>query len=86
MIMVWKSKSLSSESIKPPATADNSLNPKVNYFNNPKFGVEFDGNCLKPDKVTFTPNVIIRLSLYHGATGATLRNSLFGALRKCGSW
>ena len=28
----WKSKGLSSESIKPPATSDNSLTPALNYY------------------------------------------------------
>ena len=35
--MMWKSRGLSNESIKAPATSDNSLNPKLDYFNNPKF-------------------------------------------------
>ena len=32
-----KSKGLSSESIEPPATSDNSLNLRLDYFNNPQF-------------------------------------------------
>ena len=28
----WKSKGLSAESIKPPATSENSLAPKLNYY------------------------------------------------------
>ena len=28
----WKSKGLSDESIKPPITSDNSLNPEWNYY------------------------------------------------------
>ena len=47
--MLWKSKGLLDERIKPPATSDNSLNPKVDYFNNPKFQVEFNGSCQKTD-------------------------------------
>ena len=35
--MTWKSRGLSNESIKTLATSDNSLNPKLDYFNNPKF-------------------------------------------------
>ena len=34
---MWKSKGLSDESIKPFATSDNSLNPRLDYFNNLKF-------------------------------------------------
>ena len=29
MVMAWKSKCLSNESIKPPAKSDNSLNPRL---------------------------------------------------------
>ena len=29
MVMAWKSKGLSNESIKPPAKSDNSLNPRL---------------------------------------------------------
>ena len=28
----WQFKGISDETIKPPATSDNSLNPKVNYY------------------------------------------------------
>ena len=31
-ISSWQSKGLSDETIKPPATSDNSLNPKVSYY------------------------------------------------------
>ena len=33
----WKSIGLTDEKIKPLATSDNSLNPRLDYFNNPKF-------------------------------------------------
>ena len=28
----------------------------MDYFNNPKFRVEFEGSCLNLDKETFVPN------------------------------
>ena len=31
-ISSWKSKELSDESIQPPTTSDNSLNPALNYY------------------------------------------------------
>ena len=31
-ISSWKSKAPSTESIKPPATSDNSLTPALNYY------------------------------------------------------
>ena len=32
LVLMWKFKDLSDESIKWPATSDNSLNPKLNYL------------------------------------------------------
>ena len=49
------------ESIKPPATSDNSLNPRLDHYNNPKFLVEFNGSCLKTDSACFNYETI---SLY----------------------
>ena len=42
----WKSKGLSTETIKPPATSDNSLTPALSYYNN-RVTVKFIGSCLK---------------------------------------
>ena len=63
MVMAWKPKVLSDESIKPPPTSGNSFNLRLVYFNNPKFPVEFNGSCLKPDKLFFTPYIIINLHI-----------------------
>ena len=43
---------MSDESIKPPA-ASNSLAPSLNYINT-NVQVNFDGSCLKQEKITFT--------------------------------
>ena len=43
-ISSWKSKGLSDESIKPPTTSDNSLNPALNYYGT-KRRVKFTGSC-----------------------------------------
>ena len=45
-ISSWKSKGLSDESIKPPTTSDNSLNPALNHYGT-KIRVKFTGSCLK---------------------------------------
>ena len=45
-ISSWKSKGLSDESIKPPATSDNSLASLINYLGD-KIRLKFNGNCLK---------------------------------------
>ena len=52
-ISSWKSKGLSAESIKPPATYDNSLTPTLNYYGN-KVMVKLTGSCLKQPKILYT--------------------------------
>ena len=64
MVIVSKFKGLQRESIKPPATWDNSLNPRLRYNDHPKIPVKFNGNCLKQEKVTFTPNTILIFALF----------------------
>ena len=61
MVIVWKSKDLSNENIKLPATSDNCINSRLGCFNIPKFRVEFNGSCSKPDRVTFASKKIINL-------------------------
>ena len=46
----WKSKGLSTETIKPPKTSDNSLTPAVSYYGT-KTKVKFTGTCLKQPKI-----------------------------------
>ena len=85
-ISSWKSKGLSNETIKPPATSDNSLNPKVNYYYGAKARLEFRGSCLKQDKSTFNHGKIVNnYNLYeldktYVKTHPTLVNCLFGAV------
>ena len=45
-VLLWKSKGLSDESIKPNRTTDNSLAPVLNYYGT-KARVRFAGSCLK---------------------------------------
>ena len=52
-MLSWQSKELSNESIKPPTTSNNSLNPRLSY-NGTKMKVQFTGSCLKQLKFTFT--------------------------------
>ena len=49
-ISSWKSKGLSSESIKPPTTSDNSLTSALNYYGT-KTRVKFTRKCLKQSKI-----------------------------------
>ena len=46
----WKSKGLSSQSIKPPTTSDNSLTLAIYYYGT-NTRVKFTGSCLKQPKI-----------------------------------
>ena len=46
----WKSKGLSSETIKPSSTSDNSLTAGVSYYGT-KTKVKFTTSCLKQPKI-----------------------------------
>ena len=84
-ISSWQSKRLSGETIKPPATSDNSLNPKVSYYGT-KARLEFRGSCLKQDKSTFNHGKIVNIYIVYELdktyvkTHPTLVNCLFGAV------
>ena len=84
-ISSWQSKGLSDESIKPPATSDYKLNPKVNYYGT-KTRLEFRGSCLKQDKSTFNHQKIVNIYIVYeldktyNKSHPTLVNCLFGAV------
>ena len=81
----WQSKELSDESIKPPATSDNSLNTKVSYYGT-KTRLEFRRSCLKQDKSTFNHGKIVNIYIVYELdktyikSHPTLVNCLFGAV------
>ena len=54
----WKSKGLSSESIKPPATSDNNLTPALMYYGT-RTRVKFTGRCLKQWRISYTHGKIV---------------------------
>ena len=85
-VLSWQSKGLSNESIKPPTTSDNSLNPRLSYYGT-KIRVQFTGSCLKQPKFTFTHEKIVNIYIVYelGASSShtsdpTLKNCLFGAV------
>ena len=85
-ISSWKSKGLSDESFKPPATSDNSLNPTLNYYGT-KIRVKFTGSCLKQPKITYNHGKVVNIYIVYelGASSShfddrTLKNCLFGAV------
>ena len=85
-VLSWKSKGLSSESIKPPTTSNNSLTPALNYYG-PKIRVKFTGSCLKQSKISYTHRKIVNIYIFYelGASSSsnsnpTIKNCLFGAV------
>ena len=58
-VLSWQSKGLSNESIKPPATSNYSLNPKLSY--NTKIRVQFTRSCLKQPNFTFTHKKVVNI-------------------------
>ena len=82
----WKSKGLSSESIKPPTTSDNSLTPALNYYGT-KTRVKLTGSGLKQSKISCTHGKIVNIYIVYelGVSTSyvndhTLKNCLFGAV------
>ena len=82
----WKSKGLSSESIKQPTTSDNTLTPALNYYGT-KTRVKFTGSCLKQSKISYTHGKVVNIYIVYelGASSShvndpTLKNCLFGAV------
>ena len=85
-VLSWQSKGVSNESIKPPATSDNSLNPKIAYHGT-KTRVQFTRSCLKQPNFTFTHKKVVNIYIVYelGASSShindpTLKNCLFGAV------
>ena len=59
----WKPKGLSSESIKPPATSNNSLAPALNYYGT-KTRVKFTGSSLKQPEISYTHGKVVNFTLF----------------------
>ena len=85
-ISEWISKGLSSESIKPPTTSNNSLAPAINNYGT-KTRVKFTGSCLQQSKLTYTHKKIVNIYVVYelGAFSSnindpTLKKCLFGAV------
>ena len=85
-VLSWRSKGISNESIKPPATSDNSLTPELNYYGT-KTRVKFTKSCLKQSSHILTHKKIVNIYIVYelGASSSyvsdpTLKNCLFGAV------
>ena len=85
-VLSWQSKGLSNESIKPPTTSDNSLNPGLSY-KGIKIRVKFTGSCSKQPKLTFTHQKVVNIYIVYELDASsshisdpTIKNCLFGAV------
>ena len=59
-----QSKGISNESIKPPASSNYSLNPRLSYYGT-KIRVQFTGGCLKQPKFTFTHKKVVNIYIVY---------------------
>ena len=82
----WESKGLSAETIKPPATSDNSLTPALSYYGT-KTRVRFTGSCLKQSTISHNHRPIINIYIVYelGASSShnndpTLKTCIFGVV------
>ena len=85
-VLSWQSKGISNESIKPPTTSNNSLNPELNYYGT-KIKVKFIRSCLKQSKISYTHGKVVNIYIVYELAASsshdgdpTLKNCLFGAV------
>ena len=87
IILSWKSRGLSDESIKPPTTSNKFFNPSL-YFIGTKARARFSGDSLKQEKITFNHGKIVNIYIVYEieksvniSSYPTLENCLFGAVK-----
>ena len=85
-ILSWKSKGLSAESIKPPTTSNNSLNPELSYHQY-NIKVKFTENCLKQPRIEYTHKKVVNIYIVYELIAPSshsddpaLKSCLFGAV------
>ena len=59
-VLSWKSKGISNESFKSPVISDNTINPRLNYYDT-KTRVLFTGSCLKQSDHIFTREKVVNI-------------------------
>ena len=85
-IYFWKSKGLSDERVDPITASNFKITPQLSFYGT-KTRVEFNGSCLKQDKVTQNHGTIVNIYIvyeisrnYNISSYLTLENCLFGAV------
>ena len=83
-IYYWKSEGLPDEKINSIKTPNHSITPNLSYYGT-KTRVEFNGSCLKQDKITFNHGKIVNIYIVYEiikniniSDYLTLENFLFG--------
>ena len=62
-IYYWESKGLSEEKISSIKTSNRSITPNLSYYSTKR--VEFNGSCLKQDKITFNHRKIVNIYIVY---------------------
>ena len=82
----WRSKELSDEKINSVKTPNHIITLNLDYYGT-KTRVEFNGSCLKQDKVTFNHGKVVNIYIVYEISKSinisdypTLENWLFGAV------
>ena len=85
-IYFWISKGLSNEKLDSITPSNYKIIPELRFYGT-KTKVEFNGSCLKQDKVTYNHGTIVNKSIvyeidqnYSISSYSTLENCLFGAI------
>ena len=85
-IYFWKSKGLSDEELVSITASNYKITPELSFYDT-KTRLEFNGSCLKQDKVTYNHGKIINIYIvyeisqnYSISSYPTLENCLFGAV------
>ena len=85
-IYYWKSKGLSDQRINSIRMSNHSITSNLDYYGI-KTRVEFNGNCLKQNSVTFNHKKVVNIDTVYEISKSinisdypTLENSLFGAV------
>ena len=83
-VSLWKSKVLSAETIKPPATSDNSLTPIVSYYGT-ETRAKFTGSWLKQPKISNTQGKAVNTYIVY-EFGASSSHNNDPTLKKLFIW
>ena len=85
-IYFWKSKDLSAEKLDSITASNCKITPELSFYGT-KTKVEFNGSCLKQDKVTYNHGTIVNIYIvyeidqnYSISSYPTLENCLFGVV------